>query len=122
MKIFIALVLSLATALLFVAQAYAQEAYTVKVSRVIDIGYGAGLEAIGTIRNNSNTTFRSAVITVTLYDAKGQILDTALGSIQNANGVLPGQTGVWTAVIVSGNLHSAQVKSAEAVPTMVNED
>jgi hypothetical protein len=119
MKTVLAAMGSLMTAITAM-EAYAQEAYTVKVQRVIDLGYGAGPQVIRTIANNTNSAFQGDIVTVTLYDAKNQILDTALGSVQNANGALPGQTAVWTAVTASGNIRSSQVKSALAVPSMVD--
>jgi len=70
-----------------------------------------------TITNNTNTSYLSALITVTLYDAHQRILRTVNGSIQNANGVLPGGTAVWIGV-VRGVLRSTEVKYVKAVPTL----
>src|ERR1700728_4323730 len=78
---------------------FAHEAYTVKVTHIDDRISGAGLQIIGTITNNTTASFLSAMITVTLYDAHQKILQTLNGSVQNANGVLPGHTAVWTGVV-----------------------
>jgi hypothetical protein len=55
---------------------------------------------------------------VTLYDAHQKILQTLHGSVQNANGVLPGKTAVWTGV-VDGALHATEVEYVKAVPALV---
>jgi hypothetical protein len=97
---------------------FAHEAYTVKVTQIEDRISGTGLQIIGTITNNTTTSFLSALITVTLYDAHQKILETLNGSVQNADGVLPGKTAVWTGV-VDGALHATQVEYVKAVPALV---
>jgi hypothetical protein len=98
---------------------FAHEAYTVKVTQIDDRISGAGLQIIGTITNNT-TSFLSALITVTLYDAHQKILRTLNGSVQNANGVLPGRSAVWTG-IVDGALHATEVEYVKAVPALVTQ-
>jgi hypothetical protein len=77
--------------------------------------------SLGTITNNTTTSFLSALITVTLYDAHQKILRTLNGSVQNANGVLPGRTAVWTGV-ADGALHATEVEYVKAVPALVTPE
>jgi hypothetical protein len=110
--------LAVLLALLCLTSYFAHEAYTVKVTHIDDRTSGAGLQIIGTITNNTTTSFLSALITVTLYDAHQRILETLHGSVENANGVLPGRTAVWTGV-VNGALHATEVEYVKAVPALV---
>ena len=110
--------LAVLLALLCLTSYFAHEAYTVKVTHIDDRTSGAGLQIIGTITNNTTSSFLSALITVTLYDAHQKILQTLNGSIQNADGVLPGRTAVWTGV-VNGALHATEVEYVKAVPALV---
>ena len=115
MKMLLAVLLTLLCLTSFLAH----EAYTVKVTHIDDRSSGAGLQIIGTITNNTATSFLSALITVTLYDAHQRILRTVNGFVQNANGVLPGRTAVWTGV-VDGTLRATDVEYVKAVPVLVS--
>jgi hypothetical protein len=115
MKTLLAVLLTL----LCLTSFFAREAYTVKVTRIDDRISGVGLQIMGTITNNTTTSFLSALITVTLYDAHQRILRTVNGFVQNANGVLPGKTVVWTGV-VDGALRATEVEYVKAVPTLVS--
>ena len=102
--------------LILIAQpCFAQEAYTVKVTRIVDAEVGPGIRIFGTIKNNTSKTFTSAYTDIKLYDAEGQLLDLGYSVVHNSHGVLPGHTALWVGGTSDDVVHASDVKSALAV-------